>query len=202
MSNKLYTGLCAYCGKEYTAKSTRAKYCSKECRREADKENKRIKYIGKRESVCVRCGKLLPKYKTRFCSVACRRGSGEHIKACIVCGKEFTTTRSRTLTCSELCSKRNYYAKKVSKSERYRDITIDKDISIAKLAIRDGGICQICKKPVQWDDKREINGQVLAGDYYPSVDHIKPISRGGLHSWDNIQLAHRICNSLKSNIVV
>lgn len=197
--------ICLYCGKEFTPEKRAGrprKYCTNECCYDAEKQKKRIIYTGKRETNCLRCGKPLPKYKTRFCSTACSRGSGEQVKTCIVCGKEFTTTRSRTLTCSELCSKRNYYSKKVGKTERYKDITIDKDISIAKLAIRDGGICQICKKPVQWDDKREINGRVLAGNYYPSVDHIKPISRGGLHSWDNIQLAHRICNSLKSNIVV
>lgn len=26
-----------------------------------------------------------------------------------------------------------------------------------------------------------------------------PISKGGLHSWDNVRLAHRICNRRKGN---
>lgn len=35
------------------------------------------------------------------------------------------------------------------------------------------------------------------GDNYPSVDHIVPLAKGGLHSWDNVQLAHFKCNTLK-----
>ena len=34
-----------------------------------------------------------------------------------------------------------------------------------------------------------------------SKDHIIPLAKGGEHSWDNIQLAHRICNSLKADKV-
>lgn len=31
------------------------------------------------------------------------------------------------------------------------------------------------------------------------MDHKKPISKGGSHTWDNIQLAHHVCNSRKGN---
>jgi len=34
---------------------------------------------------------------------------------------------------------------------------------------------------------------------YPTVDYIKPVSNGGTHSWDNVQLAHMGCNMVKSN---
>ena len=196
---------CLYCEKEFIPRKGTGrprKYCSDECRYNADRDNKRIKYVGKRVSECECCGKPLPKYKTRFCSANCQRGNKEQVKICIVCGQEFVTTRSAKLTCSEICKKRNYYSKKVSRAERYKGITLDKDISLYKLALRDGGICQICKRPIDWSDKREINGRVLCGNNYPSIDHIKPVSKGGLHSWDNVQLAHRVCNSLKSNIVV
>jgi len=30
-----------------------------------------------------------------------------------------------------------------------------------------------------------------------SIDHIIPLSRGGTHEPDNVQLAHFICNSIK-----
>lgn len=49
---------------------------------------------------------------------------------------------------------------------------------------RDGGICGICRERVDpmtaWE-----------------VDHIKPISKGGLHCYANVQLAHRKCNRSK-----
>lgn len=45
-----------------------------------------------------------------------------------------------------------------------------------------------------------VDGDVfIAGNWYPSIDHVIPISKGGRHSWDNVKLAHRLCNSVKSN---
>jgi 5-methylcytosine-specific restriction endonuclease McrA len=49
---------------------------------------------------------------------------------------------------------------------------------------RDHGICGICKEPVDPMSRWEI-------------DHIVPIMRGGLHSYANVQLAHRKCNRSK-----
>lgn len=193
---------CLYCGKEFDGR--KKKYCSNECCYNADKDRKRIRYEWKSERAdfCIVCGQPIPDRNKLYCSVDCRRGKVKKTKRCIVCGKEFVTTRSGKLTCSAECSKRNYYSKKTSRTDRYKDITIDKDINVERLALRDNNICKICGKPVNWNDKREINGLVLCGNSYPSIDHIKPVSKGGLHSWDNVQLAHRLCNALKSNKVV
>lgn len=49
---------------------------------------------------------------------------------------------------------------------------------------RDGGICGICLKPVDRKSPWE-------------VDHIVPISKGGAHSYANVQLSHRRCNRKK-----
>lgn len=49
---------------------------------------------------------------------------------------------------------------------------------------RDKGICGICKLDVDHASPWE-------------VDHIVPISKGGLHSYANVQLAHRSCNRRK-----
>jgi 5-methylcytosine-specific restriction endonuclease McrA len=46
---------------------------------------------------------------------------------------------------------------------------------------RDRNICQICKRVV--------------GSRGASIDHIVPISHGGSHTWENVQLAHTKCNS-------
>jgi 5-methylcytosine-specific restriction endonuclease McrA len=50
---------------------------------------------------------------------------------------------------------------------------------------RDKGICQLCFKKVKRADK--------------SLDHVIPISLGGNHSYQNIVLVHRSCNSIKGN---
>lgn len=64
-------------------------------------------------------------------------------------------------------------------------VTADKNIIIKKLYERDNGICQICKQPCKYEDK--------------SIDHIIPLSKGGSHTWDNVQLAHLSCNVTKGN---
>lgn len=46
-----------------------------------------------------------------------------------------------------------------------------------------GGCCGICKEPVTIEEF--------------TVDHIKPISRGGGHVFDNLQPAHLLCNFRK-----
>lgn len=306
MSEKRYIQKCQVCGIEYEAKRIGSKYCSIECRRWADKENKRINYVGKRETHCIQCGCELPKFKTRFCSDSCqikwqRVKAGINIellnKSCVICGEGFETFKSRQRTCSEECSKilknqhdqkraRKKYAEshpdyisqenrhkahlerldrlekeKAEKKEirakeqktrqkilakkeaikkanmqhvcevchktffspqpsskycsgkcrrkqapktkkRLRGKVIDKDISLLKLAERDKGICQICGLEVRWDDIEEKGKAIIAGDYYPSIDHIIPLSKGGMHSWDNVQLAHRKCNSYKCDKII
>lgn len=77
---------------------------------------------------------------------------------------------------------------------------VDRGITVEKLVERDNGICHICGLPVDMADFYiNENGVQICGDMYPSRDHVRPISLGGLHSWDNIKLAHRICNTKKSN---
>lgn len=198
---------CVYCGEEFEGRHR--KYCSPECRKEADKENKRIKYVGKRESVCRQCGCELPKYKTRFCSASCcelynhiKSGAISHpdilVKICPVCGVEFKTWKSRQQTCSAECA--NYkHQHRTDRDERIKAAMIDDDIDLMKLYKRDHGQCQLCGLMTNFEDYQMKGAYKICGNMYPSIDHIKPISKGGLHSWDNIQLAHRRCNSSKGN---
>jgi 5-methylcytosine-specific restriction endonuclease McrA len=62
-------------------------------------------------------------------------------------------------------------------------------ITIAYLVERDRGRCGICREPVR--DKRGT----LRG---PSIDHIVPLSRGGMHEAANVHLAHLDCNLSKN----
>lgn len=54
--------------------------------------------------------------------------------------------------------------------------------------------CAICGGMCDWND-RIWNGN--CGPTYPSKDHIIPLAKGGTHTWDNMQVAHIICNSEK-----
>lgn len=51
---------------------------------------------------------------------------------------------------------------------------------------RDGGVCQLCSLPIE--NRQEFQ-----------LDHIVPLSRGGAHTYDNVQATHRKCNMVKSN---
>ena len=54
-----------------------------------------------------------------------------------------------------------------------------RSISRRGVFARDGHRCQYC------------------GDRADSIDHVRPRSRGGLHTWDNVVAACRSCNSRK-----
>ena len=71
----VYTFICKNCGKQYRAKTRRSRYCCEKCRREADKERKRIEYGASREE-----------------------------KVCPECGETFTTKSSASNFCSKICS--------------------------------------------------------------------------------------------------
>ena len=62
--------------------------------------------------------------------------------------------------------------------------TIVEDVDLEVVYERDSGICQICRKPVDWslDRRRNRMGATL--------DHIAPI-----HSYATVQLAHGVCNT-------
>jgi uncharacterized protein YjhX (UPF0386 family) len=60
-------------------------------------------------------------------------------------------------------------------------------ISSTEIYIRDGWICQLCKKRV---DKKLKHPHPMCA----SLDHIVPISKGGPHLKENVQLAHLHCN--------
>lgn len=69
----------------------------------------------------------------------------------------------------------------------------DESITLKSVITKYNGICQICGKPVDLSDIE--NGHIRKN--YPTVDHIIPLSKGGEHTWGNIQLAHMACNAGK-----
>ena len=118
------------------------------------------------------------------------------INICAYCGKPFYSNGRHRVFCSSECSEHSYYKTQGSDGRLNKNNIVDRDITLKKLFDRDNGICQICGKPCDYSDYRyNENNIFIAGEDYPSKDHIVPLSLGGLHSWDNIRLAHRGCNS-------
>ena len=118
-------------------------------------------------------------------------------KVCIECGTEFKANTLKRIYCSDQCrNKRQYRIHELKRNKRLKQNgKIDYSITLTKLIKRDKGKCAICGKRV--DIKADPNS-----DMYPSIDHVFPVSKGGTHTWDNVQLAHRGCNSDKSDKVL
>lgn len=120
-----------------------------------------------------------------------------YYKECYRCGNLFMTIRENQKFCSNQCANRQYE----SNREHLRRATNNKhdDISLNELINRDNNVCYICNKVCNKKDYIYKGKTFIAGNYYPSIDHVKALANGGTHTWDNVRLAHRICNSIKSN---
>lgn len=119
-------------------------------------------------------------------------------RVCSICGGVFLSNSPRQITCGGDCAKK-LQAHKDKRIKRMKALTKDKDITLESLFRRDNGVCYLCGVECDWSDIEETERGKIAGDWYPSIDHVRPIAKGGLHSWDNVRLAHRICNYLKSD---
>lgn len=138
---------------------------------------------------------------------------------CHECGRHFTRhqykiamgRKSRVLNPPKYCSKkcaekphrRNTKAKRRARKESLREQEKKTVIPLGDLIERDGGICQLCGGKVDMNDGYfDESGYFHTGKNYPTIDHIKPLSKGGFHVWENVQLAHQACNSAKCDKLV
>ena len=200
---------CMTCGQKFHKRyNAKGYYCSRECSF-LDKENNPmyIAHEARHKQVMVRkeekahqkeIEKVLKKAEAQQRAIAKREGYiSTHMIECKVCGKMFLGALSRK-TCSKDCRKKWGNARWDRRVKR--NGKPDYSITLGKLYTRDQGVCQLCGKPCDFNDyKLNDNGYFIVGKTYPSIDHIKPIAKGGLHIWDNVQLAHMKCNSKKKD---
>jgi len=121
-------------------------------------------------------------------------------KYCVCCGGEFYSQFASKKYCSEKCkrSKKKETAG-IRRRCRTKGVIYFPGITLKAVYDRDNGVCQICGKPCDWNDHSWTEH---FGAMYPTIDHITAIANGGGHTWDNVQLAHAICNSYKRDLVV
>lgn len=119
--------------------------------------------------ICTKCGQLVPK--------------GHSV--CEECKKE---------TNRELWRKAD-----IVRRSRLDDVIKDKNITLKKLYERDNGVCYICGNVCDWTDSEWKDGVFIVGRNYPTIEHLKPLSKGGSHTWNNIRLACLSCNSKKGS---
>ncbi len=146
----------------------------------------------------------------KVCSALARAGkwTPPDKRLCVECGLEFETRHGHQKLCgSEECRKA-YQNKRVSASimrryyadDAFRDEVISRaqsrratklglggaKITVRYLLERDFWRCGICGRKIKSFDQA-------------SIDHIVPLSVGGLHELANVQASHRKCNYAKGN---
>ena len=198
-------------------------YCSTKCRRRADYlrnrerrlAEKRAQNAARRESKpCASCGLVfVPRKSNRqmYCSIRClgRETRNSRTETCSLVGCE-KPVRAKGL-CANHYRKSHPNAKAWStgrpearraalrrKTQRRRARIAGDDgaelIDRDEIGARDGWRCGLCGKRVgrsyAWPHPRSA-----------SLDHIVPVSLGGLHRRSNVQIAHLECNLAKSNRV-
>lgn len=137
-----------------------------------------------------------------------KKEDARRIKACS--GKQITLTfckscglimygRSRANWCDDCRRKHENKNKEISRRIKIKNACVDSDIDLDSLLRRDGYVCHICGGLCDKNDFITKNGAKVTGNNYPSIDHVVPLAKGGLHSWNNVKVAHRICNSLKGD---
>jgi len=208
------TYICKQCNKPFIPKeSNRITFCSRECsfayRREHAKP--KTKLMPKQNIyICKSCGKQFVHNRYRsYCSEECRKEISKSITlkydmskrptktfTCKECGKEFTTNYGDkrksycSIECMDKAQKREDHVKNRIKS---KDKFVS-HINFNEIFIRDKGICKICGEPIGMSLKAPHPMSVTIG-------HIIPLSKGGTHEINNVQLAHRRCNSIKGNSI-
>ena len=188
--------VCEWCGKEFTVPARNAhiaRFCSDECR---DRDKGHMSWEEHLEELEQQRQERLEKLEEE------REQQLSNLK-CVECGSIFKGTSLHQKICSHECRRvRRNKQQRLNKDKRINDDNnIDKDISLETLYERDKGICYICGGKCDFNDNYGVNGYFTAGLNYPSIDHIIPLARGGMHAWDNVKLAHHHCNSTKSDIL-
>ena len=208
------TVTCQVCGKLILSEKTNRKYCSRKCANKGKPSRKiRITNLTEEQRERIRqknrekYRRAHPGAKTReelVMEYMERRKATEEEKAarlaityiCEICGRPYHTLNTSQKTCSTECSKR--WKNKQRDHRIPKGAVVDRNISLASLYERDKGTCHICGLACDYNDYEIVDGVKKIGNLYPTIDHVIPLSRGGLHEWENVKLAHRICNSIKS----
>lgn len=203
-----------------TGGGARRLYCSVRCRRDSDWARKKL---GPFSGNCQRCGSAWTNEKMRqkFCSYECKYADGLDRAAqryaefreanplpelyhftCDLCSVEF----SKPYQVKGIAVQRGIYCEScrpIAQTMRYRLKTVKRQsqtthanrIAHEQLAERDGLNCYLCNEVIDMALPK-------TSKYGATIDHVVPLSRGGLDELDNLKLAHWTCNLAKSNKLV
>jgi len=214
---------CNCCGVTFKPKTSKSRYCTNECAnrhksvtyRSPDSKTQQNKVtvcgvrIGQSSKLdfagCANCKSLSVTFrpvKLKFCSQKCKNkyaykeqvSKGWRRKPiagwaeCLYCGeRKWHDKHANKTFCSKACTKKH---RSRVKELRLKNNIKDRGVTLPNLIKRVGWACNCCG----------IKCQMPIGFNFPdeaTVDHVVPVSKGGTHTWDNVQLLCRKCNSTK-----
>lgn len=173
-----YLRYCIVCSTEWNTRNPEARFCSLDCR---DFEA-RQRYLPVPFGGPATMTPLPDRHPARWFRPNTPRVFVEG--PCGWCGDRFTIVdQMQARYCSDRCGKR------AARAARGKRFIVPPHTRLA-IYERDGWRCQLCRKRV---GKKFPSTHRRA----PTLDHIVPRSLGGSDEPSNLQLAHRICNSMK-----
>jgi len=194
-------------------------YCSRRCK---DWAAKHPGIALPKARVCKRCGgSISANPRNNYCSLQCGRiARGEILYgprqqvlcANPDCGAPFLRVwGARQRCCSEKCGKRRWTLQAKAEGRTYHGPWDDRrresyhrrralkkaastgaPVIRSEIGDRDRWKCGLCGAKVNRD-------LAYPHPMSPSLDHVIPLSKGGAHSPENVQIAHLQCNSEKGN---
>ena len=179
--------------RRYGSEEAYQKYLTE--REQEKRERERQKLIEEEEKE-LRRNKRKAEAEKRMAQREAQKEKNHRFGTCVVCGKGFETYNPKQKTCCRECGRKYFYARKHNRIPENQ--IVDNDITLEALYRRDSGVCYLCGTICDWNDRDGL----ITFNNYPTVDHVTPISLGGLHAWNNVKLACFRCNTLKGNKII
>lgn len=187
-----YTITCETCGAEHQSARKDGRFCSDACKG----VHYAVTYRKPRELVHVGPAypiTWLPPQHPVMRRPAVRKPYLFYVGTCAWCGDGFTDLQPSARYCSPRCNQRAG-GNRARKRKGYPKlcITLVERVGIYE---RDQWTCQLCLEPVDPD----LMTTAPNDDWAPSLDHITTRVSGGGDEPANLRLAHRWCNSVRSD---
>jgi len=164
--------ICVWCLKTYFSNIKASRFCCTDCRSKQTRVENRNKRIASGH-------KVYSDYCDRCLQLINRDsviGKNKYGRFCRPCA---------------LVQQRERYRQKFLKRQQVSNpLRISADVLIE----RDGNVCHLCNTAIDLSLARNSR-------FGATIDHVIPLSKGGLDVLDNLKLAHWICNIKKGNRV-
>lgn len=198
------TWTCEVCGVAYRRSYSGQRTCGRVCGAALKARNRsQVVRPEPPPKICAQCGSPFTGSRHRYCSAECSARAArvqdlrrygktpDDADRCESCGVAVPFKRKRCDDC-KLATVRAWRKRRKRKVKARLRGVAHEPYTLAEIAIRDRGVCQLCRK-------RVAMSQVVPHPKAPTIDHVLPIAAGGQDVRANVQLAHFECNWQKSD---